>query len=90
MTDIKRLGLISPFALVPSASGNSKPQIKQTPRQPPTCNCDSDEENDFGMARECAFVCNNAHLPKHHKSKKRRLNAHAVAKKTKRVAHNDH
>ena len=55
MTDIKHL--ISPFILVPpSVPSHAK---KATPRPAPPCNCDdSDEENDFGMAPECAFVCN--------------------------------
>ncbi len=53
MTDIKHL--ISPFALVPSDASHAK----RTSRPAPPCNCDdSDEENDFGMAPECAFVCN--------------------------------
>ena len=57
MNDIKHL--ISPFALVPhSVPSHAK---KATPRQAPPCNCDnSDEENDFGMAPECAFICNGA------------------------------
>lgn len=55
MNDIKHL--ISPFALVPhSVPSHAK---KATPRPAPPCNCDnSDEENDFGMAPECAFICN--------------------------------
>ncbi len=55
MNDIKHL--ISPFALVPpSVPSHEK---KATPRPAPPCNCDnSDEENDFGMAPECAFICN--------------------------------
>ncbi len=51
MTDIKHL--ISPFSMIPTI-----PSTKKTPRQAPPCNCDSDEENDFGMAPECAFACN--------------------------------
>jgi hypothetical protein len=84
MTDIKHL--VSPFKLIPHVHGVGKPQIKQMPRQPPTCNCDSDEE----MAPECAFVCTHVVASLRNATKKRRLNAHAVAKKTKRVAHNDH
>ena len=54
MTDLKHL--VSPFVLVPSVPSHEK---KTTPRHAPPCNCDdSDEENDFGMAPECAFVCN--------------------------------
>jgi hypothetical protein len=84
MTDIKHL--VSPFKLIPPVHGVGKLQIKQMPRQPPTCNCDSDEDNDFGMAPECAFVCNNVALHNsRNATKKRRLNAHAVAaKKTRR------
>lgn len=54
MTDIKHL--ISPFVLVPSSDASTAK--KASPRQAPPCNCDSDEENDFGMAPECAFICN--------------------------------
>ena len=54
MTDIKHL--ISPFVLVPSS--DARIAKKASPRQAPPCNCDSDEENNFGMAPECAFVCN--------------------------------
>jgi hypothetical protein len=54
MTDIKHL--ISPFVLVPSSDASIAK--KASPRQAPPCNCDSDEENNFGMAPECAFVCN--------------------------------
>ena len=77
MTDIKHL--ISPFVLVPSSDASIAK--KASPRQAPPCNCDSDEENDFGMAPECAFVCK--HTSKKNTSKKRRSNAHA-AKKTRR------
>jgi hypothetical protein len=55
MNDIKHL--ISPFALVPHLVPSH--EKKATPRPAPPCNCDnSDEENDFGMAPECAFICN--------------------------------
>jgi hypothetical protein len=54
MSDIKHL--VSPFVLVPSSVPSHAK--KATPRPAPPCNCDSDEENDFGMAPECAFVCN--------------------------------
>lgn len=84
MADIKRLGLISPFALVPSASVAQR-QPNKTPRQAPRCNCDSDEENDFGMAPECAFVCK--HTSKKNTSKKRRSNAHAAKKTRHRTMH---
>lgn len=66
MTDLKHL--VSPFTLVPfTATAAAK---KVVPRPAPPCNCDSDEENDFGMAPECAFVCNNPTVT-HKKSKKR-------------------
>ncbi len=56
MTDLKHL--VSPFALVPSVAVRNA-NANATPRHAPPCNCDdSDEENDFGMAPECAFVCN--------------------------------
>jgi hypothetical protein len=65
MTDIKHL--VSPFSLIPSAG---KLKIKQIPRPAPPCNCDSDDENNFGMAPECAFVCN-WFVPTHKTSRKR-------------------
>jgi len=84
MADIKQL--VSPFKLMPSASGGkSKPQIKQMPRQAPPCNCDSDEDNHFGMAPECAFVCNwFARAHSHKTSKKRNPKKPDSLKKTKR------
>ena len=54
MSDIKHL--VSPFVLVPSSVPSHAK--KATPRPAPPCNCDSDDEHDFGMAPECAFVCN--------------------------------
>ena len=94
MNDIKHL--ISPFALVPhSVSSHAN---KATPRPAPPCNCDnSDEENDFGMAPECAFVCNaftssssllgnKGKTQSKHKSKKRGIK-HANPR-TKRRNHN--
>lgn len=85
MANIKQL--VSPFKLMPSAScgGGGKRQIKQMPRQAPLCNCDSDEENDFGMAPECAFVCNwFARAHSHRTSKKRNPEKDHRLKKTKR------
>ena len=88
MTDLKHL--ISPFVLVPSHiihHSSSITTMKKVPRHAPLCNCDSDDENDFGMAPECAFVCNannNTPLPTHNKSKKRRIWRH-TATKTKRT-----
>jgi hypothetical protein len=94
MNDIKHL--ISPFALVPhSVSSHAN---KATPRPAPPCNCDnSDEENDFGMAPECAFICNaftssssllgnKGKTQSKHKSKKRGIK-HANPR-TKRNNHN--
>ena len=52
MPDIKEL-LISPFSLVPS----SAPHSKKEHRSYHLCKCDSDEENDYGMAAECVFYC---------------------------------
>ena len=75
--------LVSPFhSLFQCTRANQARQSR------PPCNCDdADEENDYGMAPECAFVCNwlshDARSLAHKKSKKRHLNAHA-AKKTKR------
>jgi hypothetical protein len=83
MTDLKHL--VSPFVLVPSVPSHEK---KTTPRHAPPCNCDdSDEENDFGMAPECAFICNgakNSPAIVHKKSKKRGIRRH-TATKTKRT-----
>jgi hypothetical protein len=81
MTDFKHL--VSPFTLVPYASGHGKMQIKQMPRPAPPCNCDSDEENNFGMAPECAFVCSKQAVT-HKKSKKRNPKKPDSLKKTKR------
>lgn len=50
MTEIKHLN--SPFALVPSEKSAPKKQMTR-----PLCRCD-DEDDDFGMAPECAFICN--------------------------------
>jgi hypothetical protein len=76
--------LVSPFHSLLQFTGSKT--LKQS--RPP-CNCDDDD--DCGMAPECAFVCNwLPHERAHKTSKKRRLNAHAAAtKKTKRVSHND-
>jgi hypothetical protein len=84
MTDLKHL--VSPFVLVPSDATTTSAK-KATPRHAPPCNCDdSDEENDFGMAPECAFICNGAktHSPATHKKSKKRRIRHAITK-TKRT-----
>ena len=54
MNNINFKHLISPFALwlPPVPSMTPKAAMSR-----PMCNCDSDEENDFGMAPECAFIC---------------------------------
>lgn len=52
MPDIKEL-LISPLSLVPSSAHRPKKEH----RQYHLCKCDSDEENDYGMAPECMFYC---------------------------------
>jgi hypothetical protein len=83
MADIKQL--VSPFKFMPYESSHGKMQIKQMPRQAPLCNCDSDEDNDFGMAPECAFVCNwFARAHSHKTSKKRNPEKDCRLKKTKR------
>ena len=79
MTDLKHL--VSPFTLVPFTA-TAAAKKKATPRPAPPCNCDSDEENDIGMAPECAFVCNNPAVT-HKKSKKRGIKH--VKPRTKRA-----
>jgi hypothetical protein len=97
MTDLKHL--VSPFVLVPSVPSHEpsvpshEPSVpshekKATPRPAPPCNCDnSDEENDFGMAPECAFVCPAAparkasrkrNPKKHHQTKTKRYNKNKI------------
>jgi hypothetical protein len=79
MSDIKRLS--SPFGLIPSQTRTTLPRS--------ICNCDDNDENDFGMAPECAFVCDpSRHLdqPKHKTTQKR--DSHLRTKtKTKRAKH---
>ena len=89
MTDLKHL--ISPFMLVPShnihQSSTAITTMKKAPRQAPPCNCDSDDENDFGIAPECAFICNaknHSPSPMQHKKSKKRRNAQHAMTKTKR------
>ncbi len=66
MSDIKRLS--SPFGLLPEISRATHTTLPRS-----MCNCDDDD--DFGMARECAFVCNAftsySLSPNKNKSKKR-------------------
>ena len=69
-------GLVSPFhSLFQTQTNKCKPQSRQP------CNCDDDDE-DGGMAPECAFLCTMG-VKSHTKSKKRRSNGHAHAKKTR-------
>jgi hypothetical protein len=82
MTDFKHL--VSPFTLVPFTE-TAAAKKKATPRPAPPCNCESDEENDFGMAPECAFVCNHQAF-NHTKSKKRGIKR-PTRTKTKRIKH---
>ena len=66
MTDINIKHLISPFALwLPHT-----PPIAHKAMTRPMCNCDSDEENDFGMK---------------HPTKKRRSQTRATRTRTKRI-----
>jgi len=72
-------GLVSPLhSLFQTQTNKCKPQSRQI------CNCD-DDNDDCGMAPECAFVCNHAGALSHNATKKRRSNGHA-AKKTRRFA----
>ena len=58
MPNIKELELlISPFSLVPLDSSNRELVKSKEHRSFQMCKCDSDEENDFGMAPECMFHC---------------------------------
>ena len=89
MPDIKEL-LISPFSLVPSSpsspSSPSKKKAYQRPFQP--CKCDSDnEDNDFGMAPYCAFICSlDHHSSRNRNTKKRKQLQSPRMKKTRRSA----
>jgi hypothetical protein len=81
MPHIKEL-LISPFSLVPptNAANATKKKAPQRPFQP--CKCDSDnEDNDFGMAPDCAFICS---LAQRNKTKKRKQ---LPRKKTRKNRH---
>ena len=69
--------LVSPFH--PVFQTQTTNNSKQTR---PICNCD-DDNDDCGMAPECAFVCNHAVASSHNATKKRRSNGHG-AKKTRR------
>jgi hypothetical protein len=85
MTSIKHL--ISPFALwLP----HTPPPIAYKALSRPMCNCDSDDENDFGMAPECAFVCDPFNkftkAPIKRTTKKRHPHSRAKKTHTKRIA----
>lgn len=71
--------LVSPFHPVFQTQSNKcKPQSRQI------CNCD-DDNDDCGMAPECAFVCNHVVASSvRNATKKRRSNSQAHAKKTRR------
>jgi hypothetical protein len=72
--------LVSPFH--PVFQTQTTNNSKQTR---PICNCDDDNE-DYGMAPECAFVCNmlsRDSRKSHNATKKWRSNGHD-AKKTRR------
>lgn len=95
MPDIKEL-LISPFSLVPSNASNpsnpsnpnnpNKPSKRNAQRPVQMCKCDSDnEDNDFGMAPECAFICSLAHSSRNKTTKKRKQPS-LRTKKTRRTA----
>ena len=79
MADIKHL--ISPFATHSQPLHSPK---KVTPRPVTPCNCDSDDENDFGMAPECAFICTLT-ARSHTTSKKRTPGNNHISKKTRRT-----
>jgi hypothetical protein len=84
MPDIKEL-LISPFSLVPS--NPSKPSKKNAQRPVQMCKCDSDnEDNDFGMAPECAFICSLAHSSRNKTTKKRKQPSLRTKKTRRRTA----
>ena len=88
MPDIKEL-LISPFSLVPSTSTSTSTSnpIKKTAQRPfQMCRCDSDnEDNDFGMAPECAFICSFARSSRSNRTTKKHKQP-LRAKKTRRSA----
>lgn len=80
MSDISIKHLISPFLFVPSEP--SQKQNKQAPR--PLCKCDSDDD-DCGMAPECAFICNGVRaLQDTRRTTKKRNHDKVHLKKTKR------
>lgn len=84
MPDIKEL-LISPFSLVPSSASRRPKEARSFHN----CKCDSDEENDFGMAPECVFYCasleSEAFATRNKMTKKHKQGRHA--KKTRKHNH---
>ena len=81
-------GLVSPFhSLFQSQTNKCKPQSRQP------CNCDDDDE-DGGMAPECAFFCTMGIIHKnksHNASKKRRaVKKHTHTKKNKMNIYKTH
>ena len=87
MPDIKEQ-LISPFSLVPSSSYEHVQPRKKEQRSFPfhLCKCDSDEENDFGMAPECVFYCAYEHHSNVASNKTTKKRKHGVphVKKTRK------
>ena len=69
--------LVSPFHPVFQPQSN-----KCKPQSRPICNCD-DDNDDCGMAPECAFVCTHAVASLRNATKKRHSKGHD-AKKTRR------
>lgn len=90
MPDIKEV-LISPFSLVPSSSPPPQSRKKEQRAFPfQLCKCDSDEENDYGMAPECVFYCKSSHTESRESrnaaTKKRKHAAARHVKKTRKHA----
>lgn len=73
--------LISPFSFTHSLSH----KVTTVPRPTPPCNCDSDDENDFGVAPECAFFLTTN--SSHKKSKKRGIKHAKTRTKRARAKH---
>ena len=91
MPNIKEL-LISPLSLVPwpnptHATHATKKNAEQRSFQP--CKCDSDnEDNDFGMAPECAFHCTPTPPSRNRNTKKRKQSqSQSPRTKTRRTMH---
>lgn len=90
MPHIKEL-LISPFSLVPPTNATNAINATNTTtkkaqqRSFQMCKCDSDnEDNDFGMAPDCAFICSFNHISRN-KTTKKRKQTQSPRKKTRRT-----